>query len=169
MSGPNVPNHPGHPNRSKMVLYAAVAFSLLAALIHLWVMPEHFEEWWGYGTFFLVSALAQGLYGAALLRWPRRPLLLLGVGCNLAIVILYLLTRTVGVPFFGPHAGEVEGVGVAGLWATSSELALVGVLGTLLLRGLPRERMVVLLFVLALVGLFFGHLLHLMLSLAPAH
>jgi hypothetical protein len=26
-------------------LYAAAALSLLAALIHLWVMPEHFEEW----------------------------------------------------------------------------------------------------------------------------
>jgi hypothetical protein len=36
-------------------------------------------------------------------------------------------------------------------------------------RGLPRERVVVVLFVLALVGLLVGHLLHLMLSLTPAH
>ena len=28
-----------------VLLYAAAAFSLIAALIHLWVMPEHFEEW----------------------------------------------------------------------------------------------------------------------------
>ena len=41
------------------VLYAAAALSLLAALIHLWVTPEHLEEWWGYGAFFLVTALAQ--------------------------------------------------------------------------------------------------------------
>ena len=82
---------------------------------------------------------------------------------------MYLLTRTAGIPFFGPHAGEVEGVGVADLSATVVELALVGVLGALLLRNLPRERVVVLLFVLALIGLFFGHLLHLMLSLTPAH
>ena len=40
--------------RPNAVLYAAAALSLLAALIHLRVMPEHFEEWWGYGTFFLV-------------------------------------------------------------------------------------------------------------------
>jgi hypothetical protein len=26
-------------------LYAAAALSLVAALIHLWVAPEHFEEW----------------------------------------------------------------------------------------------------------------------------
>ncbi len=169
MPGSNALDYPARPNRPKTALYAAVALSLFAALIHLWVMPEHFEEWWGYGTFFLVSALAQGLYGAALLRGPGRPLLLLGVGGNLSIVVLYILTRTVGIPFFGPHAGEVEGVGVADLSATAAELALVAALLTVLLRGLPRERVVVLLFVLALAGLFVGHLLHLILSLTPAH
>ena len=167
--GSNIPNHPGHPDRSKTVLYAAAVFSLLAAAIHLWAMPEHFEEWWGYGAFFLVSAVAQGAYAVALLRRPGRSLLLFGVAGNLSIVALYLVTRTVGVAFFGPHAGEVEGVGVADLTATAAELALVATLGAVLLRGLPRERVVVLLFVLALVGLFVGHLLHLMLSLAPAH
>ncbi len=166
----SVPNHPTYRTWSRTILYLAAALSLLAALIHLWVTPEHLEEWWGYGTFFLIAAIVQGLYGVALLRRPRRPLLLLlGVGGNLSIVVLYLLTRTVGIPFFGPHAGEVEGVGVADLCATAAELALVGVLGVLLLRNFPRERVVVLLFVLALIGLFFGHLLHLMLSLTPAH
>ncbi len=166
--GSNVLDYPGQANHSKTVLYAAAIFSLLAAGVHLWAMPEHFEEWWGYGAFFLVSAVVQGAYGAALLRRPGRPLLLLGIGGNLSIVALYLATRTVGIPFFGPHAGEVEGVGVADLSATAAELALVAALGAVLLRGLPRERVVVLLFVLALVGLFVGHLLHLMLSLTPA-
>ncbi|MCA1738314.1 MAG: hypothetical protein LC740_05635 [Actinobacteria bacterium] len=131
MDRSNVLNRPVYQNRSKRILHAAAALSLLAALIHLWVMPEHFEEWWGYGTFFLISATAQGFYGAALLRWPSRPLLLLGIGGNLSIIVLYLLTRTVGIPFFGPGAGEVEGVGVADLWATTAELALVGLLGAL--------------------------------------
>ncbi len=27
------------------ILYTVAALSLLAGLIHLWVMPEHFEEW----------------------------------------------------------------------------------------------------------------------------
>ena len=169
MPASNVLDYPVHQNRSKTVLYAAAVFSLLAALMHLWAMPGHFEEWWGYGTFFLVSAVAQGAYGAALLRLPSRPLLVLGIGGNLSIVALYLLTRTVGIPFFGPHAGEVEGVGVSDLLATGAELALVVALGAVLLRGLPRERVVVLLFVLALIGLFVGHLLHLLLSLTPAH
>ena len=167
--GSGVPNQYVRTDRSRTVLYAAAVFSLLAALIHLWAMPEHFEEWWGYGAFFLVSAVAQGFYGAALPRWPSRPLfLLLGTGGNLSIVALYLVTRTVGIPYFGPHAGEVEGVGVADLFATAAESAIVVALGAVLLRGLPRERVVVILFVLALIGLFVGHLLHLMLSLTPA-
>ena len=169
MTGTHVMNQSTYSGRSKTVLYVAAASSLLAALIHLWVIPEHFEEWWGYGTFFLISAVAQGAYAAALLRWPRRPLLLLGIGGNVSIIVLYVLTRIVGIPFFGPHTGEVEGVGVADLFATTSELALVVALLGVLLRGLPRERVVVLLFVMALVGLFVGHLLHLMLSMTSAH
>jgi hypothetical protein len=43
-------------NRLRSALYPIAALSLIAGLIHLWVMPEHFEEWWGYGTFFLVPA-----------------------------------------------------------------------------------------------------------------
>ncbi len=106
--------------------------------------------------------------------WPwcvgvRPSLYLLGITGNLAIAGLWLVTRTVGIPLFGPHAGEVEEVGVADLFATTSELALVVALVRVLLRGLPRERVVVILFVLALVGLFVGHLLHLMLSMTPAH
>jgi hypothetical protein len=39
----------------------AVAFSLLAALIHLRVIPEHLAEWC-YGTLFLVCAIAEVPY-----------------------------------------------------------------------------------------------------------
>jgi hypothetical protein len=56
--------------RPNAILYVAAALSLLAALIHLRVMPEHFEEWWGYGTFFLVCAVAQVLYVPVMLRLP---------------------------------------------------------------------------------------------------
>ena len=95
-------------------------------------MPKHFREWWGYGAFFLVSAVAQVLYVPLPLRWPNRTILLLGVGGNLAIVSLYLLTRTVGIPLFGPQAGEVEGAGFMDLCATTSELGIAAALGALL-------------------------------------
>ena len=89
-------------------------------------MPEHLEGWWGYGTLFLGGAIAQGLFSAALLRWLHMSLLLLlGIECNLLIVALYFVTRTVGVPVFGPDAVEVEEVGLTDLCATMSELAIV--------------------------------------------
>lgn len=171
MSRSNVLNHTVRSNRSKMILYSAAALSLFAALIHLWVMPEHFEEWRGYGTFFLVVAIVQGFYSVALLRWPGQLLFYLGIGGNLSIIVLYVVTRTVGIPFFGPHAGEAEEVGVVDLCATMSELALVIALGILVVlpRGLSRERVVVILLVLGLAVLFVGHLLHLVLSGYSVH
>ncbi len=116
--------------RSRTVLYAA-ALSMVAALIHLWVTPEHFEEWWGYGAFFLGVAVFQGAYGLVLLRWPRPSLFSLGIAANLGVVVLWLVTRTSGIPFFGPHAGEVEAIGVLDLAVTAAELALVFVLAGL--------------------------------------
>lgn len=111
--------------RGGIVLYSVAVLSLVSGLIHLWVTPEHFEEWWGYGTFFLVAAAAQVGYVPLLLRWPNRTILVLGIVGNSAIVLLYLLTRVVGIPNFGPEAGEVEGVGVIDVCATVSEAAIV--------------------------------------------
>ena len=125
-------------------LYAAAALSLLAGLIHLWVTPEHFEEWWGYGVFFLVAAAAQILYVPIVLLLPTRIILLGGIAGNLAIVVLYLLTRTVGIPLFGPEAGEVA-------------------LGAALLRNAPPERRRTILLIAAVGLVSVGHVVHLVL------
>jgi hypothetical protein len=110
---------------AKGLLYSAVALSSVAALIHLLVTPEHFGEWWGYGTFMLVAFVAQAIYAAALLVWPGWKLLLLaGVIGNLAIIGMWAVSRTVGIPL-GPETGEVEGIGALDLVCTASEAALV--------------------------------------------
>jgi hypothetical protein len=154
-------------DRPKSVLYTVASLSLLAGLIHLWVMPEHFQEWWGYGTFFMVAALAQVVYVPLLLRWPnRRVLLLLGIAGNSAIMLLYLFTRVVGVPLFGPEAGEVEGVGIIDVCATSSEAAIVVALGVLVLWRLAKERTALIGLILSAIALLGAHLPHLLLLLA---
>jgi hypothetical protein len=145
-----------------LALRAAAALSLLAAAMHLWVVPEHFEEWWGYGAFFVVLAVAQGLYALVLLRWPSRAFLLLGVASNLAVAILWLVTRTTGMPLLGPHAGETEGVGVLDLACTLGEVGIVAGLGALAMRGLPTERRIQVVVVVAVSSLLFWHLLHLL-------
>ncbi len=141
---------------------------LLAAAIHLWVVPEHLEEWWGYGAFFLVCALAQGLYALGLLRRPSRPFLLLGVAGNLAVVILWLVTRTTGIPLLGPHAGETEGVGMLDLACTLAEVCVIVALGALATRDLPTEGRIQVVVVLAASSLLFWHLLHL-LAMSSSH
>jgi hypothetical protein len=153
-------------DRPKIVLYTVASLSLLAALIHLWVMPEHFQEWWGYGMFFLVATIAQVVYIPLLLRWPNRSVFLLGIAGNSAIVLLFLFTRVVGVPLFGPEAGEVEGVGIIDVCATSSEAAIVVALGVLLLWRLAGERTTLIGLILSAIALLGAHLPHLLLLLA---
>jgi hypothetical protein len=152
--------------RPKPILYTAAGLSLVAALIHLWVMPEHFKEWWGYGAFFLVASAAQLIYVPLLLRWPNRTVLLVGIVGNLAIVVLYLLTRTVGIPLFGPEAGEVEGVGFADVCATTSELGIGVALGAVLLGETTPERRRTILLIVAVGLVLVGHVVHLALRAA---
>ncbi len=133
----------------------------MAGLLHLWVTPEHFEEWWGYGAFFVVAGAAQILYAPIVVLLPTRIVLLGGIAGNLAIVGLYLLTRTVGIPFFGPGAGEVEGFGFVDVCATASEVGIAVALGAALLRNAPpqRRRTIVLIVAIGLVSV--GHVVHL--------
>ena len=143
-------------------LRVAAALSLLAAAIHLSVTPVHLEEWWGYGAFFAVLAVAQGTYGLGLLRRPSRAFLLLGAAGNLAVAILWLVTRTTGIPLLGPHAGEVEGVGVPDLACALAEVGIAAGLGALAMRGLPTEGRIQVVVVAAATSLLFWHLLHLL-------
>lgn len=111
--------------------YAASALSLAAAMIHLWLLPSQLFVWWGYGVFFLIAALVQGVYAAAILRWSTPALALAGIGANVSMVVLYVFTRTIGIPV-GPHAGEIERVGALDMTATAAELALILALLSLL-------------------------------------
>jgi hypothetical protein len=113
-------------HHSKWWLYSAAILSVVAGLIHLVVAPEHFEEWLGYGLFFAVATVAQLMYALLLVAWkPTRNLLLAGIIGNSLIIGLYLVTRTLGIPFFGPHAGDVEPIGMLDTISKIVELALI--------------------------------------------
>lgn len=120
--------------RTRTLLDVGAALSTIAALIHAWLTPTHFEEWWGYGLFFLVAAIVQGLLAIALLGRPSPSLIAAGIAANAGIVLLYLVTRTAGIPLFGPDAGEVEEVGVLDLISTAAEIGLIAVLAAVLAR-----------------------------------
>jgi uncharacterized protein (DUF305 family) len=114
-------------NSWKPLLYAAAVLSLTAGLSRLWVVPEHLGEWWVYGVFFLAAALAQGLYGVLLLRWPTGPVFLLGLGGNLVLAVFDVVAGAIGAPSFGTVVGGVGALGAAAIAAELiAVLALVG-------------------------------------------
>ena len=113
-------------------------FVIASGSIHGLVSPAHFSEWWGYGVFFLAAAVCLVGYGLALVTdaidprfMPgdvnriRRTLYALGIAGNLGILILYVVTRTVGIPL-GPELGSVEVVGAPDVLAKTSELMAIG-------------------------------------------
>jgi len=112
--------------------FTAVAIlSGVAAGIHLGVAPEHFGEWWGYGAFFVLAAVGECALVALLALRPRAWVVQAGIWASLATILMYLLSRTSGIPL-GPATGVVEPVEPAGLAATAAEAALVVVLCALL-------------------------------------
>jgi hypothetical protein len=132
---------------SERTLYRVCALSIVAGLIHGIVTPDHVAEWWGYGLFFLVAGISQSGYGAiplftrmvegesVLSRWrPERyrAYLWAGIAGNAAIIALYVVTRTIGIPFFGPEAGVVEPVRALDIISKLLEVGvIVGLLGLL--------------------------------------
>lgn len=133
------PNSFPSSQRAQWLFILAAAFSLSAAIIHFLVTPEHLEEWWGYGLFFLALGTFQGLYAIGLV-WLNLSAsrtcwyLLIGISGNLSITGLYVVTRTAGIPFFGPLAGEVERVGVPDLLSKALEMSVVAILTLVLLQ-----------------------------------
>jgi hypothetical protein len=57
-----------------------------------------------------------------------------GILGNAAIILMWLVTRTVGIPFFGPEAGQTEKVGFVDLVSKATEVAVIVHLWLLLRR-----------------------------------
>jgi hypothetical protein len=87
-------------------LWVAAACSLVAAVTHLWVVPEHLEEWWPAALFFVVLAVAQLALSGLLLLRPTTALLGSAVVGTLGLVAFYVLTRTVDLPLLPNHGAH---------------------------------------------------------------
>jgi hypothetical protein len=126
--------------------------SLFAGGIHLAVTPEHLEHWWVFGTFFIVTGVFQLTFAAVVLRRTTWPTALTGIVVNLGIVLVWVVSRTRGLPISPPeditrHEGThlIEGVGPADLAATGAELVVVCLLVTFLPPRMRRATVNVLL------------------------
>jgi hypothetical protein len=91
-----------------------------SAAIHFAVVPEHLAEYVPFGLFFVTAGLAQLALAAAILVAPRREVLLAGAAGTVAIIALWAVSRTVGVPV-GPAPWEPEMPAVADVLCATLE------------------------------------------------
>lgn len=145
------PDRDGVPARAPQLTWAVV-LTISASLMHGLNVQEHLAEWWGYGLFFLFAAAGQFVYGLVLIVQPwnydhtggrrdgrrqARLVFLAGAAVNSFLILLYTVTRTAGIPFLGPAAGQTEPVTLFGVATKLLEAALVGCL-VALARQAPR-------------------------------
>lgn len=117
---------------SRDLLALAAVATLISAGVHVIVCPEHFREAFRFGLFFLVASVWQIAWAIAVVRRASRGMLIQGAVLSAALILLWIVTRTVGLPF---GLAEVEPVGGYDILASGAELTTVACCATLVLRG----------------------------------
>jgi hypothetical protein len=107
------------------------ACSLGAAALHFAYSPSHLAEYWLYGVFFVVLAWSQMLWAFGVVFRPSRRLLVAGIAANATVIVVWVLSRTVGV-WLGPNATVSEAATYPDILSTALE-AMVIVGATVLL------------------------------------
>ena len=102
-------------------LRLAAVMSGASAAMHLSASAGHLREWWVFAVIFAVTAGLQLEWAARVWRRPSRPVLFWGLALNLALVAVWALSRTRGLPV-GPDAFHPEAVGPLDLQSTVDEL-----------------------------------------------
>ena len=112
---------------------SVASLSALAAAIHAWVVPEHFEEYALFGVFFGMIGFAQGTWAVAVLRRPTRRVHISGIALSAGLLVLWASSRTVGLPI-GPEAWETEPAELLDVVAGLAELGIIVVIAMSLAR-----------------------------------
>ena len=88
---------------------------LVAAVAHVWVVPEHLAEWLPAAVFFVVVSAGQVALAWRLRRPPSGPVLAAGLLGTVGLVVFYVMTRTVDLPFLpaahAEHLPTAWGIG----------------------------------------------------------
>lgn len=109
---------PPAPRPAPSLIVVSLA-GLAAATVHAVVGPAHFGEGLRFGLFFAGLTLVQVVSSVQVLRRPARPLVAATALLDTGVVLVWLATRTVGLPF---GLAEVEAVGPLDVVATAAEL-----------------------------------------------
>jgi hypothetical protein len=119
---------------SPLVFEVALA-SAGCSVTHVLAGPAHFHEATAFGLFFVAAAALQAAWALLVIRRADRLLLTIGAVGNAAVLALWAVTRTVGLPV-GPETWHPEAVAPPDVLASLLEVTVV--LGALwLLRHAP--------------------------------
>ena len=99
----------------------AVAFIVVAGVLHLWLAPQHLEHV-GHALFLALAGIVEIVWAIAFWRKPSAALYSLGVVLAGAFIVLWAITRITPAPF-GHGPGDVELVGVMSKVAEGAGLA----------------------------------------------
>lgn len=127
------------PRRTSRSVLVVAASGTAAGAIHLAVAPSHWRQATVYGVFFVLVGVTQIVWSALLLVRASWELLTLTVIANLGVLLLWVQTRTTGVPL-GPAAGVREPVGLVDLSCAAVELLGVAVAVRVVLQRRLRVR-----------------------------
>jgi hypothetical protein len=106
-------------------LFVVCGLAWAAGVIHAKAAIDHRDVSALHVVFFEIVACAQLLWGAALYRRPGQRLLAAGAIGSLAVVAVWVLSRTIGLPV-GPTPWRPEAVAAIDAIATADEIVLAG-------------------------------------------
>ncbi|MEA2151172.1 MAG: hypothetical protein QOD69_3002 [Solirubrobacteraceae bacterium] len=122
---PVQPSEPQAPNLTGTVL-ALSGLTLSAGTIHVVATVQHLDVRWTLPFFFAVVGSLQLGVAWAVYRRPRdRRLLAAAAAGSLVVGVLWLISRTVGLPF-GPEQGR-SAIGVSDTIASLQEFAFAAI------------------------------------------
>lgn len=128
----------GDTNRLRL---AAVIVGFTAA-IHVSAGVEHVSESLAFAILFMLASVLQASWAVVAWRRSSRRVLLLGLALNLGIAIVWVFSRTTGLPI-GPGTFTPEAIGPADAQSTANELLASALIASCLLGPLRRWRPVV--------------------------
>ena len=118
------PASPAVTSSTQTLIRCLAILSGVAAVIHFAVANEHYHEYWAFGVFMVGAAILQSAWVAAALLSTSRWVWAAGAVINGGIVVVYVVTRTVG-DVVGPTPREVEPIGFGDAFCTALEVLLV--------------------------------------------
>ena len=118
------------PSIGTVLRWSVAALMVGSGAIHFGMMGEHAGVSWTHGLFFATTGWLQIAFAALIIFRPTRPVIAAGIVLNLAILTVWVLTRTVGIAIGGDGTPEAWGK-VDGLCAAFEGLAVIASAGLL--------------------------------------